>query len=203
MLIGLLGLLTSAASRAFSDTVTFGINLAIMTNLIQFANNVTLEKRRHVTPMWKKWGPFLIIVVASVASMLDISRSIVLDSNKSALEAPGGTSAFNFDDCSYSVVATPLSPMALGAASCPKDPVVVVQTGAVSADVSSWLKSPLANQICYIAGWATLVLTIVGFAWLSETWEWLHFKWSQVQTAGLKEALLSTEDPTSCVRATA
>jgi hypothetical protein len=197
LLIGLLGLLTSAASRAFSDTITFGINLAVMTNLVQFANNVTLEKRANVTPTWRKWGPFAIIAVASVASMLDITRSIVVDSNTHSLVKPGGAKgAFNFDDCSYTATAAPLS--AMSSASCPATPMTVVQTGAVPQEVNTWLQSKMADNICWAAGWATFWLTIVGFAWLSETVAWFRFKLEQVQKEGLREALLSTEDPTSC-----
>lgn len=200
MLIGILGLLTSAAAKSFSDTITFGVNLAVMTNLVQFASNVTTEKRANISPAWKKWGPFYIIVLASAASMLDICRTIVLDSDNPVLIQPGGAAGgFTFDQCTYTATAVPLSPLEQGAASCPTAPMPVQEVGAVNTRVDAFLKGAVADQICSVAGWLTLVLTIIGFAWLSDTLAWLRWKWMQVQHEGLKEALLSAEeDPTSC-----
>eukprot|EP00928_Gymnodinium_smaydae_P057910 TRINITY_DN41134_c0_g1_i1.p1 TRINITY_DN41134_c0_g1~~TRINITY_DN41134_c0_g1_i1.p1 ORF type:complete len:194 (+),score=25.87 TRINITY_DN41134_c0_g1_i1:153-734(+) len=193
MLIGLLGLLTSQASRALSDTLTFAINLAVMTNIVQFAYGTTVTKRSDIASPWRKWGPFLVITAASAASMMDITRQVVLDSSAPVLLKPDGSKGpFNFDACSYSAMALPIKSVG-ESASCPTGPTDVVQAGAFGKEFSTWLDSSrFVQRACSLANLFALVFTILGFAWLSETITWLRLKWTQIHKDGLAEALLSS-----------
>lgn len=192
MLIGLLGLLTSAASKALSDTLTFGISLAVMTNIVQFAHSNTVADRQKVEPSWRKWGPFYIITFASLASMVDISRQILLDSNSPALMgADGSKQAFNFGKCGYTASATALAGST--AESCPPGPIPVAQAGAFGLSVNAWLNSAAMDSICSTCSWAATIFTIVGFMWLADVIPWFRHKMASVQKHGLTAALLEAE----------
>lgn len=197
MLIGLLGLLTSAASRALSDTLTFGINLAVMTNIVQFVHSTTVESRKHVEPAWRKWGPFGVVTFASVASMVGISRQIMLDSNTAALREAGGfVGKFDFDACSYTATATPREGVTQTDA-CPAEPTAVVLAGALSPAMNAVLNSAAMDTVCYYCSWGTMIFTIVGFMWLSNTVPWMQAKWKTARKDGLAKALLETESCTT------
>mmetsp|Transcript_54663 Transcript_54663/g.142747 ORF Transcript_54663/g.142747 Transcript_54663/m.142747 type:complete len:214 (+) Transcript_54663:68-709(+) len=195
----MLGLLTSAASRVLSDTLTFGINLAVTTNMLQYVYGATLSQRCGVTPPLRRWGPFILIAAASVASMADISRQVVLDSKGAALVTKAGpVKAFDFDHCSYTASASPLVGMAASDGApltdtCVSEPLTVTQSGATGPEVDRWLRAPLCTKVCGLLSRAGLVLTIGGFLWLSEVMPWLQAKWKQVNAGGLAQHLLSTE----------
>lgn len=193
MLIGLLGLLTSAASRALSDTLTFGINLAVMSNIVQFVHSTTVESRKEVEPAWRKWGPFYIVTFASIASMFGISRQIMLDSNATVLrKADGSKGAFNFDSCSYTTMATSRKGV-IQTGACPAEPMALVQAGALSPAVNAMLNSGAMESACYYCNWGAMIFTIVGFMWLSDMVPWMQAKWNTVRKDGLAKALLETE----------
>lgn len=199
MLIGLLGLLTSAASRALSDTLTFGINLAVMTNIVQFVHSTTVESRKQVEPAWRKWGPFFVVTFASVASMVGISRQIMLDSNTAALrKTDGSKGAFNFDACSYTAMATAHEGVSQTDA-CPAEPIAVVQAGALNPAMNAILNSAAMDTVCYYCSWSTMIFTIVGFMWLSNTVPWMQAKWKAARKDGLAKALLETESCTAAM----
>lgn len=202
MLIGLLGLLTSAASKCLSDTLTFGINLAVMTNIIQFVQSTTVETRKNVQPAWRKWGPFYVVTFASIASMMDIGRQILLDSDSAALnQADGSKAPFDFDSCSYTATAVALP--GIKPALCSAAPVVVSQAGAFGPTVKAALSSTAMDTVCYYCSWAAMIGTIVGFMWLSDTVPWMRAKWYTARTQGLAKALLETESCDTKQQATA
>merc|ERR1712060_162292 len=108
--------------KAFSDTLTFAINLAVTTNMLQFVYTTTVSKRSEITPFWCKWGPFCLIAAASVASLADISRQVLLDSKSAMLTVGiGSLQAFDFDHCTYTATAIPLKKDAT--VLCPQEPL--------------------------------------------------------------------------------
>eukprot|EP00927_Polykrikos_kofoidii_P044548 TRINITY_DN38485_c0_g1_i1.p1 TRINITY_DN38485_c0_g1~~TRINITY_DN38485_c0_g1_i1.p1 ORF type:complete len:204 (+),score=25.52 TRINITY_DN38485_c0_g1_i1:145-756(+) len=193
MLIGLLGMLTSAASRALSDTLTFGITLAVGTNVLQYVHSRTVTNRRDVTPAACKWGPFCLITLASVASMVDITRQIVIDSSTFALVvADGSKAAFDFDRCTYVATASALTSSA--DASCPSEPMIISYHGAFSSATIVWLKSSTVRKVCLNLGRAALAVTILGFVWLSGIVQWVNHKWNTFRKHDSKESLLQAEE---------
>lgn len=164
------------------------------TNLLQFVYGATVSKRAAVTPAWRQWGPFWIIAAASLASMADISRQIILDSKNAVLILPDGSSQeFKFDSCQYSATATPL--IAEAASLCPVGALNVRQQGAVTPGVDRFLQSALFAQVCHYLNWLGVLLTIVGFMWLSDVVPWLRNKWYQKHSCSLTQNFLNAEAP--------
>lgn len=190
MLIGVLGLLTSAASRVLSDTLTFAINLAVNTNLIQFVHGTTTTSRADVTPPVQKWGPFYMITFASLASMADLTKQVFLDANSQVLSPGDGSDAtsFDFTQCVYTAVAAPL-PGTAGDV-CSAAPMDVKQLGALGGDSLEWLNGDYATSLCANLGWAGLIFTVVGFMWLSEVVPWLKQRWDYTCGKSLEKPLL-------------
>ncbi|KAF4749053.1 hypothetical protein FOZ62_007751 [Perkinsus olseni] len=67
----------------------------------------TLRKRKNVTPHIRKWGPFYMILVATVAVMMDLLRHVLLDAVNWSLHDPtsGKQYKFHLDSCVYGVPA--------------------------------------------------------------------------------------------------
>lgn len=190
MLIGLLGLLASSASRALSDTLTFSVDLAVNTNMLQFVYGTTVSKRRDVGSVWRKWGPFVIILVATIGSMADITKQVLLDSAHISLKGANATSEFNFGSCSYTATATPLP---AATAPCAAAPMTVMQQSAVGPALQQWLRSSSCESLCNLLGWMGVVFTVGGFMWLSDVVPWLQQKWRSCVNGQLEEKLLGSD----------
>lgn len=195
----LLGLLTSQAARLLADTLTFGITLAIMTNIVQYAHGITVTSRKQVEPTLRKWGPFSIILFSCVGNMVQITKEVLVDSSSAALRKSDGSNArFNFDSCSYTASASPLPGVA--SATCAAEPHAIVQASALSAADNALLNSAAMDNACYYCSWGAMFLTIVGFMWLSDMLPWIQSKWRTMRQAGLAQALLETDSCTDGCR---
>lgn len=160
--------------------------------MLQFVYGVTVKNRCNMKPMWRKWGPLWFILIASFGSMADITRQIMLDSRSAALvSAEGDAAAFNFDQCTYTATASALT--ASVSASCSRDPVVITQISALGDEGNKWLSSSLCVNACSLFAWAGVVLTVMGFVWLSEVLTWIRGKRAEL-SGGLGQVLLSSEN---------
>lgn len=70
--------LNTPATRSFSHALTFGIDLAVMSNILQYVYNKTKQNRANFQ-FRRKWGPFLCCFVALFACMADLTRHLVND----------------------------------------------------------------------------------------------------------------------------
>jgi len=71
--------INTAATRSFSHALTFGIDLAVFTNIVQYAFSRTLKTRKDKQPFCRKWGPFNCLLAATVLTMADLVRHLVND----------------------------------------------------------------------------------------------------------------------------
>jgi len=70
--------INTAASRSFSHAVTFAIDLAAFTNIVQFAVGKT-NRARKGKRFWRKWGPVICIVLATILADADLVRHLIND----------------------------------------------------------------------------------------------------------------------------
>lgn len=70
--------INTAASRSFAHGLTFGIDLAVFTNIIQYAYHKTI-KTRSGRPFWGKWGPTIVLIFAALLSCADLVRHLIND----------------------------------------------------------------------------------------------------------------------------
>mmetsp|Transcript_36303 Transcript_36303/g.84444 ORF Transcript_36303/g.84444 Transcript_36303/m.84444 type:complete len:201 (+) Transcript_36303:264-866(+) len=77
MFSGLASINTSE-TRSFTHSLTWGINLAVMTNILQFSFTKTYRARKGI-PFCRKWGPFNCIFLAMLLMMADLTRHLVND----------------------------------------------------------------------------------------------------------------------------
>jgi len=70
--------------------LTWGINLAVLTNILQFVYNKTKASRKDFT-FGRKWGPFFCILASLFLCMADLTRHLVNDAwGTSCTELPDG-----------------------------------------------------------------------------------------------------------------
>lgn len=149
--------------------MTFSINLAMMSNMVQFVYGTTVANRAHIQSHWRQWGPFYLITLASIASMADLFRQVLVDGrslppHSFALVGPDGVPvAFDMAANSYVAVATPFDP----AAAVPA-PANVTQLGPFGGGNWAVLISSPIEWVCYISSWAGVLLTVAGFSWLAD-----------------------------------
>jgi len=86
--------INTAATRSFSHAITFGIDLAIFTNIVQYAYHRTLKTRKDKQPFCRKWGPFNCLLAATVLTMADLVRHLVNDAWGVAKEFQPGYEGF-------------------------------------------------------------------------------------------------------------
>lgn len=150
---------SSAGLNSLSHSVTFGVNLAVFTNLIQFMYRETKLKWMD-KPHFRRWGPFYLIVFATVAVIADSVRHLINDANNWFLldQSDGSKFKFHFGDCEYVI------PSISGTDACPElgvGPVTVGEENALGMDVSMY--NPDGSLSFY--GWMfTIVGTWTGFA---------------------------------------
>lgn len=70
--------INTAASRSFTHGITFGVDLAVFTNIVQYAYSKTKKSRKGM-PFCRKWGPFNCLLAATVLSMADLTRHLAND----------------------------------------------------------------------------------------------------------------------------
>lgn len=70
--------INTPATRSFSHAITFGIDLAVFTNIVQFAITKT-NKSRLSKPFLPKWGPVICLTFATALVMADLVRHLAND----------------------------------------------------------------------------------------------------------------------------
>ena len=76
-----MGMASTAGLNALAHSVTFGVNLAVFTNLAQYMYTDTKARRNNIFPHWRRWGPFYCVAFATVGVMADLIRHLINDAN--------------------------------------------------------------------------------------------------------------------------
>ena len=149
--------------NAFAHSLTFGINLAVFTNLAQYMYTDTKSRRLNIQPGWRRWGPFWCIIIATIGVMADLTRHLINDSNNWFLSSPSDPSqrvGFDLENCVYGV------PIVLGNTECKAvgtGPLVVGEENALGLDLSMYNDDGTLS----FYGWTfTIMGTWTGFAFL-------------------------------------
>jgi len=71
--------INTPATRSFTHAITFGVDLAVFTNIVQYAYAKTLKTRKDKQPFCRKWGPFNCLLAATILTMADLARHLVND----------------------------------------------------------------------------------------------------------------------------
>lgn len=74
---GLSKQLDTAGAKSFTHAITWGINLAIFTNMLQFVARRTACRAQY--GYWRKWGPFWCIFVGMIGMLTDLTRHLLND----------------------------------------------------------------------------------------------------------------------------
>lgn len=77
MVASILGVAGSEAANQLAHSISFGIILALMTNIAQYVGHKC--KSRRGKTHWQRWGPFYFCVIAVPLVILDILRHILMD----------------------------------------------------------------------------------------------------------------------------
>jgi hypothetical protein len=76
LLAGIFGITATASAKTLSHTLSFGINLAVLTNLIQyFAMKRSSIKGTHM----KKYGVIYLLTLGTILIMTDLLRHVLMD----------------------------------------------------------------------------------------------------------------------------
>lgn len=94
LLAGFAGISATAAAKALSHTLSFGIILAALTNLAQYTAWKSADRRGS---HWRKYGPLYLILLAIPFIMADLTRHVLQDADIWV----NGSSMF-VPDCPYS-----------------------------------------------------------------------------------------------------
>jgi len=70
--------INTASSRSFSHVVTFALDLAVFTNIVQFAYHKTTKSRGNMTGC-RKWGPVYCLIAATILVDMDLVRHLIND----------------------------------------------------------------------------------------------------------------------------
>uniref|UniRef100_A0A7S4SIL6 Uncharacterized protein n=1 Tax=Alexandrium monilatum TaxID=311494 RepID=A0A7S4SIL6_9DINO len=70
--------INTPATRSFTHSLTWGINFAVITNMLQFVFAKTKRTRQGMS-FCRKWGPFYCIFFALFLMMADLTRHLVND----------------------------------------------------------------------------------------------------------------------------
>lgn len=77
MFAGLSKQLDTPGAKSFTHALTWGINLAIFTNMLQFVGRRAACRSEH--GFWRKWGPFWCIFIGMIGMMGDLTRHLLND----------------------------------------------------------------------------------------------------------------------------
>jgi hypothetical protein len=149
---------STAGLNALAHSVTFGVNLAVFTNLAQY---MYLHRKRSGTHL-EKYGPLYCIIVATVGVMADLVRHLINDANNWYLVDPTGTKLrFDFSDCVYEIPTVGGSDMCMQKSL--KGPFLVTEENALGLDISMYNEDGSLSTY----GWIfTIMGTWTGFAFL-------------------------------------
>lgn len=79
LLLGLLGVAASAGAKSFAHSITFGITLAVLSNIAQFT--AWSAKTRKGGGHWGKWGPTYLVSASVPLVMADLTRHVLQDAD--------------------------------------------------------------------------------------------------------------------------
>ena len=97
-----MGMASTAGLNSLAHSLTFGINLAVFTNLAQYMYTDTKLRRFNEPTHLRKWGPFYCILGATIGVMADLIRHLINDANNWFLVARNGYKLkFDFENCDY------------------------------------------------------------------------------------------------------
>lgn len=206
VILGLLGMASTGGLNAFAHSITFGINLAVFTNLAQYMYSDTKRRRQNIEPAWRRWGPFWCIILATIGVMADLTRHLINDSNNWYLtnpEDPNQRARFDFDNCVYGV------PVVLGNDQCQSagsGPFVVAEENALGLDMSMYNDDGSLSfygwTFTIIGTWTGFGFLFIGVLWYTNIGEkmrrqYLALRGGIVRNEEAQEAFLS---PTSTRR---
>lgn len=75
---GLSGALDTPGAKAFAHSLTWGINLAIFSNMLQFVGKSASSKPKTLS-YGQRWGPFWCIFFGMIGVMGDLTRHLLND----------------------------------------------------------------------------------------------------------------------------
>lgn len=75
-----MGVAASAGAKAFAHSISFGITLAILTNLSQFVFHGAKRRKKKGASHWQVYGPFYLTAIAVPLVMADLTRHVLQDS---------------------------------------------------------------------------------------------------------------------------
>lgn len=78
MFSGLSKSLDTPGAKSITHTFTWGINLAIFSNMLQFVGRRAALRSHY--GYWRKWGPFWCIFWGMLCMMADLTRHVLNDS---------------------------------------------------------------------------------------------------------------------------
>ena len=182
--MGLMGMASTAGLNALAHSVTFGINLAVFTNLLQYM--YTRRKRK----------PFYCVLVATVCIMGDLVRHLINDAVNWELVNEGNGEKFKFDftDCAY-----PVHPV--GAAQCKaaqQSAALLVSTeNALGLDLSMYNQDgslSVYGWIFTIGGtWTGFAFLFIGVLWYADLGAKLRAQFAQLRGRTIDTANQVTE----------
>lgn len=200
VLLGLMGMASTAGLNALAHSVTFGINLAVFTNLIQYMYVDTKRRRLAVEPRWRRWGPLYCVTGATVGVMADLVRHLINDANNWGLVAESGDKfKFHLAECMYVVDTIG------GSSECPDlgvGPVQVFEENALGIEMSMFNDdgslSVYGWLFTVVGTWAGFGLLFVGIFWYADLGKKLRRQFAQlrgtdVRNEEVQQAFLSPD----------
>jgi hypothetical protein len=184
-----MGMASTAGLNALAHSVTFGINLAVFTNLIQYMY-VDIKRRGH-----RKWGPLYCVIGATVFVMADLVRHLINDANNWYLVSNSGDKIrFELGDCDYVV------PKITGNDMCSQigiGPVAVTEENALGIEMSMYNDDgslSVNGWIFTIFGtWMGFALLFVGVLWYSDIVNKMRAQFRRLRNPEVTEAFLTPE----------
>lgn len=186
--------------NAFAHSLTFGINLAIFTNLAQYMYTDTVRRRHNIRSRWIKWGPFSCIILATIGVMADLVRHLINDSNNWFLvnaSNPNQKMTFDFDNCVYGV------PVIVGNSQCSSagtGPFVVSEVNALGLDLSMYNDDGSLSfygwTFTIMGTWTGFAFLFIGIAWYTNICQkmrqqYMTLRGGQILNQEAQEAFLS------------
>lgn len=71
--------MNNSSTKSFTHSLTWGINLAVLTNMLQFIHAKTKKTRKNMSH-FRKWGPCYLILLSIFLVLADLTRHLVNDS---------------------------------------------------------------------------------------------------------------------------
>ena len=179
-------MVSSAGLNSLAHSVTFGINLAIFTNLIQFMSSKN------------KRGPLYCVIIATICVMADLVRHLLNDAVSWSLVDPFSSSSFgfNFNECEYPVVPH-------GTCKGAGQKLVVDRSNALGLDLSMFNPDGSLSMYGWIftifGTWTGFVFLFIGVFWYADMARKLRNQFSLLRGDVLveaQEAFLPLEEAT-------